>query len=493
MTTVFTASLATETNTFSPITTGEGAFRETVYYEAGTAPVDAPIAFAAPLYVANRRAAAEGWTVKQGLIAFAQPGSVTPRYVYESLRDQLLADLREAMPVHMVALGLHGGMVADGYDDCEGDLLARVRQIVGPQVPVGAELDPHCHLTDTMVRNADILVCFKENPHTDVLERAEDLITLLARMMKGGIRPVRALYDCGMFDFLNTRLPPMRGIVDDMLAREDGREVLSISVAHGFARADVPDMGSKVLVITDGQPELATRVAREFGERLWAQRGQSRPAFVLLDQAIERALAVTHGPIVLADAADNPGGGAPSDSTFIVKALLDRGIQDFAAALIWDPQAVAFAVDAGEGARLPMRIGGKACSSSGPPLDLDVVVERIRTDGYQRLGKAAAPLGTAVAVRVGDAVLVLTTLRNQVFTTDVFTELGIDPTARRILVVKSSQHFRASFEPIAREIMVVSTPGVCDLDIGSFEYRRIQRPKWPFDAERGAARVELVV
>ncbi len=474
----FTATLGTETNSFSPITTGEKAFRDFLWYDRGRAPSDLVNPFVAPLVALRSR----GWDVHQGLIAFAQPAGPLSRSLYEKLRDMLLADLAAAMPVDIVALGLHGAMIADGYDDCEGDLLARVRQVVGKHVPVGAELDPHCHLSEAMVGNANILVCFKENPHTDYLERGMELIRLLERQQTKEIEPVTSVYDCGMIDFLNTRMPAMRRIVDLASAAEGRDGVLSVSIVHGFSRGDTEDMGTKVLVVTDNARFVGDAVAQEIGRALWHIRGQARPEFIPLNDAVERVSAATGGPLVLADAADNPGGGAPSDSTFIARALLERGIDDFALALLWDPQAVEFAIAAGEGAEMPLRFGGKACHLSGTPLDLVVRVERIVMDAVQTFGTTKGPIGRAVCVRSGRSQFVLTDLRNQVFSTDVFTAFGISPQEKRALVVKSAQHFRPSFEPLAADILLVEAPGVCDLQISTMPFRKIARPKWPLSS-----------
>ncbi|OYU72982.1 MAG: microcystin LR degradation protein MlrC-like protein, partial [Burkholderiales bacterium PBB5] len=158
---VFTATLATETNTFAPMPTGLASFQQEGYFPAGTHPNQMTF-FAGPLWAARQRAPVRGWTVIEGLVAMAQPSGITTRAAYEALRDELLADLRAALPVQMVVLGLHGAMVADGYPDCEGDLLTRVRAIVGPEVVVGAELDPHHHLTEAMVSQADLLIAFKQ-------------------------------------------------------------------------------------------------------------------------------------------------------------------------------------------------------------------------------------------------------------------------------------------------------------------------------------------
>ena len=177
---VFTGSLATETNTFAPMPTGLLSFRDRGYFPAGQHPRELNL-FAGPLAVLREVAPARGWTVVEGMVAAAQPSGTVTREAYEQLRGELLADLRGALPVDMVILGLHGAMVADGYDDCEGDVLTRVRQLVGPSVVVGAELDPHMHLSPAMVEQADVLVSMKEYPHTDVLERARELVEPCAK------------------------------------------------------------------------------------------------------------------------------------------------------------------------------------------------------------------------------------------------------------------------------------------------------------------------
>ena len=157
---VFSAALATETNTFAPMPTGLSSFHERAYYPAGEHP-DAMQMHSGPLWAAREIGSERGWTLIEGLVAAAVPNGTVTRGAYEGLRDQLLADLRAALPVDMVLLGLHGAMIADGYDDCEGDLLIRVREMVGPNTIIGGTLDPHTHLSAAMVDNADLLICWK--------------------------------------------------------------------------------------------------------------------------------------------------------------------------------------------------------------------------------------------------------------------------------------------------------------------------------------------
>ncbi len=479
---VFSGSLATETNTFGPMPTGLASFRDRGYFKAGQHP-DQMTFFSGPLWAARLRGKERGWDLVEGMVAGAQPSGTTTRAAYEQLRDELLADLRQALPVDMVVLGLHGAMVADGYDDCEGDLLARVREIVGPKVVVGGELDPHSHLTPEMLRHADVLIAFKEYPHTDVLERALELVDLCAAKVQGKVQPVAAVADCQMIVTMHTSRQPARGFVDRIQSLEGKDGVLSISVAHGFAWGDVPEMGTKVLVYTDGDRAQAQALAKRLATELIAMREDLDVRFPSIDETLDEALAFAGGPVVISDGADNPGGGAASDSTFITRRIVERGITNVAVGPVWDPIAVRIAFEAGEGAKLPLRVGGKISPLSGDPLDLECTVKALRRDMVMTgLAGTAMPLGDCALVEANGVEIVLITLRNQAMGTDLFTQLGVDLAARKMIVVKSSQHFYASFSKVAKHVIYAGAPGAVTLDLTTLPYRKVRRPKWPLDA-----------
>lgn len=478
---VFSGSLATETNTFGPMPTGLASFRDRGYFKAGQHP-DQMTFFSGPLWAARLRGREQGWDLVEGMVAGAQPSGTTTRAAYEQLRDELLADLRQALPVDMVVLGLHGAMVADGYDDCEGDLLARVREIVGPKVVVGGELDPHSHLTPEMLRHADVLIAFKEYPHTDVLERALELVDLCAAKVQGKVQPVAAVADCQMIVTMHTSRQPARGFVDRIQSLEGKDGVLSISVAHGFAWGDVPEMGTKVLVYTDGDRGQAQALAKQLATELIAMREGLDVRFPSIDETLDEALAFPGGPVVISDGADNPGGGAASDATFITRRIVERGITNVAVGPMWDPIAVRIAFEAGEGAKLPLRIGGKISPLSGDPLDLECTVKALRRDMVMTgLAGTAMPLGDCALVEANGVEIVLITLRNQAMGTDLFTQLGVDLAARKMIVVKSSQHFYASFSKVAKHVIYAGAPGAVTLDLTTLPYRKVRRPKWPLD------------
>ncbi len=473
----FIACLGTETNSFSPMPTGLATFRENMLHH-GDATQHPATTFSLPMHVWRKRTEERQGQVVESLAAFAQPGGTTVRSVYEGLRDEILGDLKKALPVDIVLLSLHGAMTADGYDDCEGDLLERVREIVGPEVVVGAELDLHCSVTDQMVKAADALVTFKEYPHVDVGERAEELFEICRRAHEGEVRPVMAIHDCRMINMWRTPVEPMRSFVREIQeAERDG--VLSVSFAHGFPWQDVAGTSAKMLVISNGDAELAASTARRFGQRIWSLRDETTQPMLTVHEALD-AFEQGPGPVVLADVADNAGGGAPSNSTFILRAALERRISGLLTGYYWDPLAIRFCEEAGEGATLDLRIGGKCGVASGQPVDLCATVRRIVHDASQSFGSATMPMRTAVwLASEGGIDLVLTSKRTQVFHPDGFEQLGIDPAGYRGIVVKSIQHFYAGFAPLASRVIYVAADGAIPPDFGAIPYTKFADPYWP--------------
>lgn len=467
---VFAGGINTETNAFLPIPTTREDFEvlrgiDVLEGRAVQSGLDLSATW-------GSQAKARGDEFIFSLMAFAPPFGITVRSAYESLRDELLHDLRAAVPVDIVLLNLHGAMVAQGYDDCEEDIIRRVRDIVGHETVIGVELDLHCHLSEPKIAPADIVVVYKEYPHIDVNDRARELFDLAVATKLGRVRPTSALFDCQMMGLYPTSRQPMRGFVDAMMERERRNGVLSLSFGHGFHFADVPHMGAKVLAVTDNDPALAHQVAREFGLRIYEQRREIgfESLSLPLEQALSNALASHTMPVVVADQSDNTGCGAPGDATFALRWLLDHRAREVAFALFYDPEVVRIAKKAGRGATLPVRLGGKLGPSSGAPVDIEVTVVSICEDYQhafpQRSGEAwSFPAGDVVALRCGDSIdIVVSNKRCQVVSPSIFHDLSIDPACKRILVVKSVQHFHAAFAPIAGEVIYMAGPGAIAID-----------------------------
>ncbi len=480
---IFSATIATETNTFSPMPTSLSAYQDCVFLRPGEHPEETPLMCTAPLWVARRRAAEEGFTLIEGSCFAASPAGTTNRADYEMMRDEILEQVKAALPLDGVLLGLHGAMVAHGYDDTEGDVIERVRALVGPRCVIGVELDPHCHLTLKRVWLSDIIVLYKEFPHTDVVERAEDVLTLVLRTIRGEIHPVMSLFDCRQIGSYPTTLPLMRAFVDKTAAMEGKDGVLSVSIGHCFPYADVPELSGRILVITDNDKARADRLATTIGEEFISMRGKTAPEAVPFDDGISAAVAFNGSPVVMADPADNAGGGAPTDNTTILRRLIERDVQDAAIGPIWDPIAVRLCFDAGEGATFTLRFGGKIGPASGVPVDAMVTVTALKRDCWQSFGPTQVPLGDCAAIRIGGVQVVLITNRTQALGLELFRNLGIEPTERKLVVVKSTNHFMAAFGPIAEKVIYVDSDGPLNRDYRKIPYNRVQRPIWPLDAE----------
>ena len=482
MTRVFTAALATEINTYSPLPVDLESFREGLLARPGEHP-EQPSIVTGPIVATRRHAKAAGWTVIEGTAASAAPGGPVNRQTYEALRDEILQQLRAALPLDAAIFGLHGAMVAHGYDDCEGDLLQRARQIDGPEVLIAAEFDPHCHFTKEMAQALDIAVFYKEFPHVDFYERAEDLIGLVDRTLKGEIAPRLATYDCRMIDVLPTSREPMQGFVEKIrrIEREDDR-VLSISVVHGFRAADVPEMGTKVVVLADGDHAYGHALAKELAKR--AVR-QPRP--------LDAAAAHARGGDREGARLPAPAGGAGRHlgQSRRRRAGRQHGAAEGDAARRGRERGVRHDLGPDGGAGLPC---GRRGRSHQPAFRRQILRRHRRSDRCR--GRGAGPfrttrprpssmpwcrLGPSAVIQVDGIEVILNSYRTQPFEPTIFTNLGIPATERDILVVKSTNHFYKGFAAISADILYVECPGVYPSDYKKTDYRKVRRPLRPLD------------
>lgn len=489
---IFVAGLFHETNSFSPLPTSLRSYEENGWYRPPSAEArDEALAFAG-YGDAIAVIAARGDIAVEGPFAWAQPSGLTLAGAYAALRETLLASVRAAAgTVDAVLLVLHGAMAAEGIPDCEADILGAVRAIVGPDIPVGAILDLHGNIAPQMIESGALLVGVKEYPHTDYRARVEELHAMLTKAARGVARLRTSLRTIPFLGIQGTTGAPMRDFVASLQAREGKDGIHNITLMHGFPWTDWEDAGASVLIVSESVDSARLRaigdeVAGDFLDAVRTLPPERVPAAEAVRRA--RAISAGAGPVVIADAADNPGGGAAGDSNFLLAELLAQGCENCAFGMIWDPQAAALAADAGEGARLSMRIGGKSGPASGDPLDLDVKVLRVRSDVRQRFFSETpnAPLGLTVALRAGGIDLVVNSIRQQVFGPECFDDMGIDVASKAILAVKSTNHFRALFDPIASATIICDTAGTASTDFASLPYRhlRLARHDGGFAADR---------
>ncbi|MCT2532108.1 M81 family metallopeptidase [SAR92 clade bacterium H231] len=492
---IFSACLATETNTFSPIPTGQNDFFTVLNDDIviGAHNFDEIPPFA----LWHKKALARGDEFIFSLFAFAQPSGLTTKTAYQTLRDEVLTELQIAGPVDIVLLYLHGAMVANGYDDCEGDLLYKVRSIVGPEVVIAVELDLHCHLSEQMLKQSDIIITFKEYPHVDIDARAEELFNLAIDTQQKKCGPTMAMYDCHMMGMYPTTTREMRGFIAAMTEAEQQEGVLSVSFAHGFPFGDVPEAGGKILVVTDNNIPLAKSLAKTLGRQVFALRHGIGFPTLPQEEAMTRATSAIalrgcsttaneseQKPVVIADQSDNPGGGAPGDATYTLAWLLEHHIQNVGMAIFYDPQVVRLAQAAGEGAQLSIRFGGKLGVTSGSPLDIDVTVGMIKENYQHRFPQIDPatcqeskpvywPVGDTVALHCQGIDLIVSSERSQCFSPCIFGDFGITAKEKSLLVVKSIQHFYGAFAPIASEVIYMAAPGAVPPIVQQIPYKRV--------------------
>ncbi|RKP47056.1 M81 family metallopeptidase [Pararobbsia silviterrae] len=481
----FAAGLLTETNAFVNLPTSIETFR-LGHLAPGTCPLDKPLAGAELMFAAKRRAAAGEFELVEGSCYRATPAGLSSRAAYEEPRDAILAQIRAALPLDAVLLGLHGGMIAHGYPDAEGDLIECVRALVGPECVIGVEFDPHCLVTPKRLDASDVIVLYKEYPHTDIVEQADRLIDIVTRIVAHKVRPVASLFDCRQIDSYPTTAAPMRAFIDAIKSIEATREdVISISVVHGFVYGDSPDLSTRILVYTNDDKAAGDALATTLGHELIGLRGHTAPPLLSIDAAIDAAFDTTPdtGPVVIADPTDNAGGGAPSDNTDILARLIARDVGGVAFGPIWDPVMVQLCLDAGVGARIPLRIGGKVATTSGIPIDATVDVIGAYRGAWQSFGASRVESGNAAGVRIGGIEIALTSMRTQAFSLELFTQLDIDPRGKRAVFVKSVNHFMAHYGPIASRVLHVNGGGPLQRDYSKMPYRHVRRPIWPIDTD----------
>jgi microcystin degradation protein MlrC len=477
---VYLGGVATETNMFCPFPTGRSDWVEFAAKEV--VDLDEPAA-AEDVYPQFLDACKRiGIELYVGYGADAQPAGPTPQRVYEELRSKLLDDVLKAAPVDVVILKLHGAMVAHGYDDCEADMINRVRERVGKETVIGVLLDPHCHLSQEMVDGSDVIMCYREYPHVDVGDRLIDLLELCVEVVKGSVNPVASICDCRMISAYYTNIEPMKSFVAKMKQAEEEDDVLSLSLAHGFPWADTPDVGTKMLVITNNNKARGEELADEFRQSLFSLRGKTFTLGKTISEAVDIVRSATEFPIVFSDWSDVPGGGAPSDYTEILESFIAAGIRRSFFALFYDPGAVAICMAAGECASLRLRLGGKICWASGNPLDLDVKIVKIVCNAGEQVEDGwHESFGNAVLVEAAGNLIVLNDTRNQPRTLETITQFDLDPTEFSAIVLKSMHHFQEFYSGVAARIESISGHGLLNQNFESIDYRRILRPKWPLD------------
>jgi len=486
---LFLAMMSHETNTFSNVPTDRRQFEARNLHYGGEileAYRDTGTCLGGMIDVATRH----GITLVPSVAAAASPAGRVTTEIYRAVKERMLADLAAAGRVDGVLLDLHGAMVPEGMDDGEGDLITAVRAAVGPNVPIAVTLDFHGNLSSAIVHDASVLHGYKTYPHVDMAERGVEAASRLIDVINGRLRPTAAFRKPPLLPPLGnqgTARGPMRRLYDLADEMERDPRVISVSVFAGFPFADIPDAGLGVYVVTNDDQPLAEQLAERLARVAWEHRREFLHEALPVKDAVAKALAAPGRPIVLADMADNTGGGAAGDGTEILRELVRVGARSSVVACIWDAAAVEACIRAGVGSRVTLDVGGKVDDRHGAPMRVTGTVRTLSDGRFMHKGPMMrglpGRLGPTAVLDVDDVKVILISYRWQTLDPEMIRFVGIDPMAEKVVVVKSTIHYRAAFEPIAKEIIEVDAPGLSSSNLARFHFERIRRPIFPLDPE----------
>lgn len=421
--------------------------------------------------------------------ARAYPYGIVQAEAFDALLARMDAALDRAGPFDGLLVAPHGATVAANYPDADGHWLTRLRQRLGRKFPIIGTLDLHANVSPQMVSACDALIAYRTNPHLDQRQRGIDAARLMARTLRGEVKPTMA----GAFPPLAVNIerqlsaePPCKTIYDyaDAMLKEPG--VLSNSVVLGFPYADVAEMGSSAIVVTDNDFARAEALVTDLEKFWWDRREEFAGQFISIDQALAQASKLD-GPITLLDMGDNAGGGSPADGTELAHALVRHGQLWPAFVCLYDPDSVQLAAAAGVGARVRLKVGGKTDNQHGVPLEAEFLVKGLyegkfsesqpRHGGFLNFDQGP----TAVVETPRGLTIMLTTRRMVPFSIKQLTSCNLDPAHFRILVAKGVHAPVAAYAPVSKHLIRVDTPGCTSADLSRLTYHHRRRPMFPFE------------
>ncbi len=483
------AMMKHETNTFSPVPTpfesfggrgasfGKDAFNE---YKGTNTPMGAFIDIALE----------EKAEIVTPIAASAHPSAPVQRDAYQRITDAICEAIQEGCDA--LFLDLHGAMVSEETEDGEGTLLERIRNIA-PDLPIAVGVDLHTNLTEKIVDNCTCIVGYKTYPHVDMYETGAQVGKILIRTLKGEIRPTMAWGNRSMLPHtlrMGTDDSPMKDLI--AMAREwETKGIPAATVFGGFPLADIHDAGLSAVVVTDDDQDRAREICEKLLDAAWERRADFVYRSEPLSESVSRAKQLTEGPILLIDHADNCASGGSQDTMAVLAEVIRQGLEDVAVAAIRDSEAVARLIDAGVGARVTIKLGGKMDMPSiglkGEPLEVAGVVRVISDGEFTIRGPMStgvrAYMGRTAVLETGNVQIVIIERNHEPFDLGVFQSVGIEPTAKRYLLLKSRIHYRAGFRPIARHIVECDGVGVTTSDYSQFKFEKVRRPIYPIDID----------
>jgi len=482
---IVVAMMMHETNTFSPVPTPLASFRPLSGAAAIEEFKDTNTQLGGFLHVARKI----GAEIVVPVAAGAHPSGYVERAAYEDMCDAIVGAIRAGCDAAFLAL--HGAMVVEHVDDGEGELLRRIRG-VAPRLPIAVGLDFHAHMTAPMVEHATVITGYRTYPHVDMGDTAERAARTLVRALDDEVTPVMVWGTRPMMTSTLVHTParqPMKDIMDMAIAAETRGDVLNASVFGGFPHADIPHLSCSAVIVCDGHTDAGQALRDRLLDLAWERRDAFLYKGAPLAGQIAHARTLGEGPILLVDHGDNTASGGTQDVMSVIEEAMKQGLEDVVAGPIRDPASIARILAAGTAASVTLPLGGKVdmpqINLLGKPLTVTGKVTRITEGEFVVTG----PMATGTRVRMGKTAvldtgsmqIVVSEGRSEPFDLGVFTHCGIDPRRKRYVLIKSRQHFRAGFEPIARHIVLCDGDGVTSSDLRLFTYKNRPRPLFPFD------------
>jgi microcystin degradation protein MlrC len=425
------------------------------------------------------------------LATFAVPSGTIESDAFEELVTTMVDGLRSALPLDGLLVALHGATVAESFRDADGEIVRRLRQVLGQNVPIIITLDLHANVSEQMIGQTNATVMYRSNPHLDQRQRGIEAATLMARTLSGEIQPVQAVERPPLLINISkqhTQEPPARGLYDDVQTVMEWPGMLSASVAMGFYYADVAEMGASFLAVADGDPGLARKAARWMAHRAWERREEFQGHLPSPEEAVRMAGQMAQGPVVLMDVGDNVGGGSPGDSTILMAEVLRQQVSN-ALVILYDPESVQTCVRAGVRQDVTLNVGANTDRQHGQPIPIQGKVRllsdglftetQVRHGGWGKYNQGV----TAVVDTEQLHTFVLTSLRMAPMSLEQILSLGIKPENKRILIVKGVVAPRAAYEPVARQVILVDTPGSTSVNPECFDYQYRRRPLYPLETD----------
>ena len=425
------------------------------------------------------------------LYASACAGGPIVASCYEQLREELVDGLRRVLPVDGVLMPIHGSALVEGNDDPEGDMICAVREIVGPDTPIGTCLDLHANVTAAMVRDADAMLGWETYPHHDQYGTGQRTARLILRMLRGQCRPTMAMAKVPVIT------SAINGSTNDddpfaelmrytkSLEQRDGVLSTSLFLIHPYM--DVAQMGSGGLVITDDDVNLARELASDIARRYWDCRHDLEPEILLPDVAIREGLEIDGGPVILVEAADCCGGGAAGDSIATLSALVDCGVQELSLVPVVDPEAAAQCHGAGEGAELEIRLGHKLDPRWGESRTFKGRVDQLSAGYFTYTGGQweglHAEMGPSVVFSIGAVHVLIMSRATYDWSDEQFRAVDLDPAVAKFIVAKNPMNYRLAYGKIAQGAIVLDTPGPTPATLKHVEFKKLERPYFPADSD----------